>query len=80
MNCDVVCIQEVNFEVNRPQLTIQGYELLTSPLPNPFVDNPDPSFLIHGNAVLYSNGLVKEKDEQITLIDNERIATLIEFS
>lgn len=54
--------------------------MLTSALPNPFVDNPDPSFLIHGNAVLYSSTLTKTRDEQITLIDNERIATLIEFS
>jgi endonuclease/exonuclease/phosphatase family metal-dependent hydrolase len=81
MDCDVIGFQEVNFDVNGPDLqSIPGYQFIVGQSTSPITKAEFPDFKIDGNAALVKDDWTVESSETLVYDCQYRCALLIRLS
>lgn len=81
MDCDVIGFQEVNFEVNGPDLqSLEGYTYHQGESANPILKPEFADFRIDGNAALIKSDLAVENTETLIFDSQNRCALILTLS
>lgn len=78
LNCDILGLQELNFQVNRELFDLSSYTLKCVALPHPMLKS-ESQFRIDGNGVLIKNDIEILEEHRLVYKNNLRVAQILKL-
>lgn len=76
MNCDILGLQEINYNGNLELFDLETYNLYFSPLPTPMLKS-EPEFRIDGNAILIKKSFEVLSEFNLVYSSQQRVAQIL---
>jgi len=77
MNCDILGLQEINYDGNLELFDLETYNFYFSPLPAPMLKS-EPEFRIDGNAILIKKSFEVLSELKFVFSSQQRVAHILQ--
>ncbi|OMJ92191.1 hypothetical protein SteCoe_5063 [Stentor coeruleus] len=78
LKCDIIGLQELNFQINPELFDLSTYTIKFVALPNPMLKS-EPEFRIDGNGVLIKNDIEILEEHRLVYKNNLRVAQILKL-